>query len=233
LARLFYEQAYVLPTSFRRASRMFASNAAGAMHGWSRFTVHITGMRFMKLHTLKFSRAVCFYATALLSLGAMAQTDRQQMERCYGITANDARLACYDALVRPATPIAASPAPAATAPAPAAPPRAETATTAEAPLAARSEEPVTTENFGQQTARIEADAEGEAALVATVTAIDEVEPNKMLITLANGQVWRQSIGKSFLLRENDTVRIVRSPWGESFRLQKDGKPGYIQVLRQR
>ncbi len=88
------------------------------------------------------------------------------------------------------------------------------------------------DSFGQQKARLENDG-ANAALVDTVASIKEIEPRKLQITLANGQVWKQNISKSFLLRANDRVRITGSGWGDAFRLAKDGKPGYIQVERLR
>jgi hypothetical protein len=66
-----------------------------------------------------------------------------------------------------------------------------------------------------------------------VAAVDQVEPRKLQVTLANGQVWKQNVGKSFLLRVNDTVQISKSRWGSSYRLQRDGTPGFIQVTRLR
>lgn len=180
----------------------------------------------------------------LLSLSALAQTDQLQLElgKCAGIADINARVACYDKLVRPLqsrpetsqTPTAnkvesATPAKTAVAAAPA--PQTAPAATTVAPAPAESATS-RMEQFGKQ-ARLESNSKGDESLVGKVSMIKEVELNKIQITLANGQVWQQMIGKSFLLNVNDTVRISPSGWGSSFRLEIDGKPGYIQVSRLR
>jgi len=71
------------------------------------------------------------------------------------------------------------------------------------------------------------------AQVAKVASVAEAQPNKLLITLANGEVWQQTVAKAFLIRADDTVRIAGSGWGRSFRLAIDGHPGFIQVSRVR
>ena len=78
---------------------------------------------------------------------------------------------------------------------------------------------------------IESSGSRDEALLAKVTVIKQVQPNKLRITLANGQVWQQTVGKAFFIRTNDTVRIAASGWGRSYRLEVDGHPGFIQVSR--
>lgn len=139
----------------------------------------------------------------LLPLGALAQADDLQAElnKCASIGDIKARVACYDGLARPTTDK-----PSASAPAP--------VRLAPAPALAA--------------APVEKPAE---SLVSKVTSVREVQPNKLQITLENGQVWQQTVGKSFLLRPEDTVRIAGSGWGRSFRLTIEGHPGFIQVSR--
>lgn len=143
----------------------------------------------------------------LLPLAAVAQTDtlRQELEKCSTIADVTARVTCYDALSRPEPAKARVTAPA--------PPKADT--------------------FGQPKARVESNDKGEEALLSTVASFKELQPNKLQITLANGQVWQQMVGKSFFLRTNDTVRIVGTGWGRSYRLAVDGRPDFIQVSRLR
>ncbi len=180
----------------------------------------------------------CIFGGLVFSVTTLAQADRSQLDACYTISNDNARLACYDALARPAQaePEVATQTEAPPAAAPVTPPTiaAPPPVTAEAAVPARPEPPVTAdEDFGQRQSEVERDAEDAIALVDTIAAIEEVGPDKVQITLANGQVWRQSISKRFLLRESDTVRITQTRWGSAFRLAKDGKPGYIQVLRLR
>jgi len=89
------------------------------------------------------------------------------------------------------------------------------------------------ENFGQPQARLVPDGKADVALLERVTLIKELQPDKLQITLANGQVWQQTVGKAFFINVGDTVRIASSGWGRSFRLAIDGHPGFIQVSRLR
>jgi hypothetical protein len=159
------------------------------------------------------------------------------LAKCYAIADISTRVACYDNLARPKQDAssAVSQTPAVKAVEPVTTMNAaEPAIAAKTPAPARAEpEASKIEKFGQQSAKIEANAKGEEALIGKVASFKEVESNKLQITLTNGQVWKQTIGKSFLLHENDTVRISPSSWGSSYRLEKDGKPGFIQVSRVR
>ena len=58
-------------------------------------------------------------------------------------------------------------------------------------------------------------------------------PNAYLITLDNGQVWRQTVPMSYRLREGAEVRLYPSQWGDGYRLTDDNLRGYIQVERVR
>jgi hypothetical protein len=172
---------------------------------------------------------------------------------CLGLTDNLARLTCYDNLARgrqsndtaqaqqPAsTPVATNTAVAPTptpAPAPA-PAPSETAITESAHAATRAtapavaSEPTPVAEFGQPAARVEPDAEGAEILIDRVVEARRVEPTKWLLTLQSGQLWRQSVGKSYVIRPGDTVRISPSSWGSDYRLSVEGRRGYIQVTRQ-
>jgi hypothetical protein len=70
-------------------------------------------------------------------------------------------------------------------------------------------------------------------VMATITELRETVPNTYLITLDNGQAWRQMEPKWFPLRVGHAVRIFPSTWGNTFRLSVQGLSGYIQVERVR
>jgi hypothetical protein len=70
-------------------------------------------------------------------------------------------------------------------------------------------------------------------IVATVTELRETVPNAWLITLDNGQVWRQSIPQRFALKPGQRVTLHGTKWGASYRLSADALHGFIQVERVR
>jgi len=187
-----------------------------------------------------------FLHVILLAAGAQAQAElRNQLQQCAEVDNVLERLACYDELStdNAATPPPSAPAaspPVVNRPQPAAPARAvtESVPAPESTQAAESDEPVAEDDissFGQapEQARVETLEDGEKALVDTITEIKRLDSTRVLITLASGQVWRQTVGKRYLLREGDTVRITASDWGNDYRLSADGKRGYIQVSRTR
>jgi len=69
--------------------------------------------------------------------------------------------------------------------------------------------------------------------VATVTSLRQTVPNSYVITLDNGQVWRQSYAEWYPLRPGQTVRVRPSRWGGTFWLTADEANGFIQVKRVR
>lgn len=68
-------------------------------------------------------------------------------------------------------------------------------------------------------------------IVAEVTALREIEPDGYLITLDNGQIWRQSQTKRYPLFVGATVKLRPSPWGPSYRLTDPNVGNFIQVRR--
>jgi len=68
-------------------------------------------------------------------------------------------------------------------------------------------------------------------IVATISALRELEPNAYLITLDNGQVWRQDHEKPYLLRVGTEVRLRPSNWGPSYRLTDPNVGNFIAVRR--
>jgi len=167
---------------------------------------------------------------------------------CLEIEAPAERLACFERRVEearggrdaaPAAPppaAAAPPPPAATPPAPAAQ---APAATPPAP-AARAPAPAADDSFGRprpQPSPSEQRGEREAQearveLTAKVTAIRETIPNQYVITLDNGQIWRQTRPEFYPLQPGHEVRIYPGRFGQ-YRLSAPFLRGWIQVERVR
>ena len=75
--------------------------------------------------------------------------------------------------------------------------------------------------------------ESAGEIVATITALREVEPNEYLITLDNGQVWRQNQPKRYFLLTGVEVQLQSTRWGPSYRLRDPNVGSYISVERVR
>lgn len=86
-----------------------------------------------------------------------------------------------------------------------------------------------TNQFGLEKKEIKSQSSEE--LIARVVESKEISPNKRLITLANGQVWRQMLAENFLIRPNDSVRIYKKSSKRYFRLSVEGRSKFIQVQR--
>jgi len=67
---------------------------------------------------------------------------------------------------------------------------------------------------------------------ARITDLRETVPHAYVITLDNGQVWRQTVPKNYGLREGIPVRIYYSRW-RAYRLTNDQLKSFIQVERVR
>lgn len=178
-----------------------------------------------------------------LALAQQAALDAA-LRSCLAVTDNLARLTCYDDLARsqlpPETvripepaqasaPVAAAVPPAPVEPTPPAPAPALVQPSAAAPAATAG---TSVTDFGQPAARVESGTDGTEVLVDRVVEAQRVEPTKWLLTLQSGQIWRQSVGKSYVIRPGDTVRISPTSWGSDYRLSVEGRRGYIQVTRQ-
>src|SRR5690606_19839890 len=102
----------------------------------------------------------------------------------------------------------------------------------EAPVAER-EIPLRAEaDFGKRPTRQRDETEREE-MRSTIAALRETVPNTYLITLENGQVWRQMEAKRYRMQIGDSVRIYPSRWGASYRLSVEGINGFVQVERVR
>lgn len=80
-------------------------------------------------------------------------------------------------------------------------------------------------------ARIEPNPNNGEALVDKVVAVHEYAPNKKLIKLSSGQVWKQMLAQRFNIAKQETVRIYKKGSRESFILSVEGRNTSIQVER--
>ena len=74
--------------------------------------------------------------------------------------------------------------------------------------------------------------EAQPDIEARIAELRETVPNAYLITLDNGQVWRQTVPKPYGLQAGHPVRIYYSRW-RSYRLTNETLKGFIQVERVR
>jgi len=152
---------------------------------------------------------------------------------CLNLKSPGARFDCYERHVeaakaanRPASNAAPQPDVATAAPTPAASPASTAAATAASASATGSS--TDTAGFPQRSS-----PPPPPEIVATVTELHETVPNALLITLDNGQVWRQNIPQRFALKPGQRVTLHGTKWGSSFRLSADALNGFIQVERVR
>ena len=100
--------------------------------------------------------------------------------------------------------------------------------------AVREEQPATVADFGrqaQESARLVTGEDEESELHDEITALEQSGPNRWLVTLSSGQVWRQMEGKPYRLRVGDEVRIYQTFWGNAYRLTAPRLASFIQVER--
>lgn len=76
----------------------------------------------------------------------------------------------------------------------------------------------------------ESQVEKETEIKAMVTSVKEAAYGELIISLDNGQQWRQIGSDSMRLKENDTIAISRGAFN-SFLLKQDGKNRSIRVKR--
>jgi hypothetical protein len=155
-----------------------------------------------------------------------------RLRQCAAVSDSMARLACYDALARPAA--ASTPpssAPAAVAPTAKAAPASEAtgATTAPvsptpvspaspaspaspgstAPPAAASSPRASLEDFGVRNGPLQAKREppGEQKMLAVVTQVSSLPRGELIVTLDNGQIWVQLEPGNFPVKAGDPIEI--------------------------
>jgi hypothetical protein len=171
---------------------------------------------------------------------------------CLALEKRDERLACFEAQVAaaqqraapargsapvtsstapvaPSTAFAApSPAPAAPSPVPVAPRPAPAAASAALVVPSPAGEGRSDENFGRGERRPDTQP---AEIVAKVAELRETIPNSFVITLDNGQVWRQAQPMAYPLRPGLDVRLRQTKFG--YRLSAPELRGQIPVERVR
>jgi len=184
----------------------------------------------------------------------------EQLLACSKLQDESARVRCYDEQIAAmnaaaaAAPKAATPAPAASASTPAAPngaaafglPRAKTAPAVAAPTAAAaSSAPAAAPQGGGQAAEFgkeslplkarEKPPASEASMVSTITDIHSLGQSIYLISLANGQVWRQE-GSSItsFFRSGYDAKIEKAMLG-SYQMStpQTGEKNWVRVTRVR
>jgi hypothetical protein len=143
---------------------------------------------------------------------------------CLALEKRDERLACFDAKAEAArqrtTPQRAEPEPAK-------PERAEPARAAAAETRETSRKANSNDDFGRK----EPAPQSQREIVAKVVELRERVPNAYMITLDNGQVWRQSQPMRYPLREGLEVRLRETKFG--YRLTAPELRGQIPVERVR
>jgi hypothetical protein len=167
-------------------------------------------------------------------LGQQPESVTVDVGACVNLESPGERLDCYEEQVKRARAQAPlpSPAPAATAPParaapaaapPAAPPPA--AAPPASPSAPAGERQVRVEN-----ARVpNGGSSDELKLEGTIAALRETVPNAWVITLDNGEVWRQDFPTAFGLRVGQRVQITQERRFRGYRLTVVGMNGFIQV----
>ena len=150
---------------------------------------------------------------AVHSVAAQIDSVVVEVGECVDLPSPEQRLACFEAQVEAAR---------------SAPPAA-----AAAAATAAASSSTAPENFGLREPEPKEVRELPPEIRAKIVELRETVPNAFLITLDNGQVWRQTQPKyDYVLRPGSDVRIYASRW-RSFRLDSPQQRGYIQVERVR
>lgn len=202
------------------------------------------------------TRTPVLHATAALLLGLVATVPARAQDApvlidasiCMRFETSVERLVCFEEQAKAAAGTSTGSqsnlpvlridrsAPAATteraAPAPAAPAPPAAATGGAQPAAPVASNPADPDaDFGLPESRDERDKRNNRELFGTIESIRELSPNRYLITLTNGQVWRQMRADHYNLRAGHKVRIYPTRWGSSYRLTVEELKGFIQVER--
>jgi hypothetical protein len=187
----------------------------------------------------------CIGARTALAQDAAGVT--VEVGECVKLEVPEERFACYERHVgaavkqnnavpsAPPTPLPVTPTPTSRSTStPAEPPAAAAPSTAPPPSASAAAAPATDDAGREPKPKSASDQSAESSpIVATVTALKESVPKAYLISLDNGQVWRQSYPQWYPLQPGQRVTLSRSKWGEAYRLSAEGLHGFIQVERVR
>jgi hypothetical protein len=86
---------------------------------------------------------------------------------------------------------------------------------------------------GRGTDAERANDEDAREIVSTIVDVRETRSNTSLVTLDNGQIWRQMQPKWYPMRPGQAVRLYPTSWGNSYRLTAEDLNSFIQVERVR
>ena len=168
--------------------------------------------------------------SALLSGATFAQSSQDTaaaIEACARITDQSARLVCFDKLAETQT---APGLQVETAPSPAAPVAVDPQRGAAAPPTAANTAPAPAAGAASKREARSADRE-ELEIMSSITGLREIQPGRVEVTLANGQVWRQTHSDPYNLLVGHEVKIYPSGFGKYFRLSSTRVRGFTQVER--
>lgn len=155
------------------------------------------------------------------TLAAQQPKEPSSLADCAAIESAVARLDCFDALARKERGVQAS-----------APQEPSTARQSSESSAPKPEDAVPDDAQASRRDDRAADRE-QREVTSQVSALREIQPGRLEVTLANGQVWRQTSSDRYNLLVGHEVRVYPSGFGESFRLTATKVRGYIQVQRVR
>ena len=160
------------------------------------------------------------------SAGAQGSADdaASAVAACARVQSAVERLDCFDELARRVAAGAgrSSPPPVPNGPQP---------STAQPPAAAEAA-PAPNETGGSRREARAADR-AEQEFTSSVTAVREIQPGRIEVTLENGQVWRQTHSDRYNLLVGHEVKIYPTGFGHYFRLSSTELRGFIQVERVR
>jgi hypothetical protein len=166
---------------------------------------------------------------ALVALLAATGASADPLAACRALAEPAARLACYDTL-----PVTAPQAPGL--PTPPGPEAAAGAPPATTPPPATATAPTPESLFGLDAAATAATLGAVVAvappdsLTTTVTTVEQTADGKLLLTLANGQAWRQVDSRTAAVTAGATVRIRRAAFG-SYLLSAGDRSQGVRVRR--
>jgi hypothetical protein len=187
-------------------------------------------------HQLRISALIAIAASVWVAHSAGAERERLTVEvgECVDLPTPEQRLACFVAHVEAAreAPEAATPA-APTAPVTSPASAASTAAPATTAVAVPTTKTTAPAEFGFRERPEEREDAAPPEVNAKVAELRETVPNAFLITLDNGQVWRQTRAAPYVsLRVGQDVRIYFSRW-RAYRLDSPQMQGFLQVERVR
>jgi hypothetical protein len=184
--------------------------------------------------------AAAVLALALVTVPAAFTQDSESVNvdvgECVNLESAEARFACYEARVEAARPATEPPKAAAAEPRSsdlrpsAEPPRSsEPKRSAEPPQRAATEP----RTVAQRRADARDEADEAVEIFGTIASLRETVPNSYLITLEDGQVWRQMRPKWYPMRPGQKVRIYPGRLGTAYRLTAGNLNSFVQVERVR